>query len=448
MNTIINFCQSIKKQRGFKPISFSTVCEEIRNGKYADAVQYVRDTPRDENFDKEEKRRKRKLPSFQCSIGDDWSKHTGIICLDFDNVTDVEATKKSAMEIQFTLMCCTSPSNRGVKVFVRCTNAHKNSHKTMYAEIAKMYAWELKDLAPEGWDTQCVNQNRLCFYTYDPNLLTNPDCHAYKYKTQKKVKEEQKEKMAELRGYFDSTFFGDAATTETTQEQPQQEPQQETTQGEETPIESLVDDTGDESIRTMTRDTLERICELTDFDQRRTKLHLLARGIKFNLIRSELGNIQAIFDAWYSWNKDFFHSKEYAVSFSDFRNALKDAQKPLQTQGDTPYTNTLAKACEQAQGAIDGVCDDRIKEALSIRQKSQERLVILAKMMWVLSHNGKHSFFASHNDLGWYIDADRRVVIRMIQTLIDKGFLQVVKKGSCWTRKANDYRFLIDLKAV
>lgn len=144
-------------------LSVESALERIKSGKSKVLVDKVRS-----EIDKERANRlKQNLPSV-CFSGrfterkdDCLIEHSGLICLDFDDVEPI-AKKEKLSKLLFVYACWTSPSGNGVKALVKI--ADTTAHKEHFAA--------LKDLLPEI-DKSGVNVSRVCYESYDPDIYIN-----------------------------------------------------------------------------------------------------------------------------------------------------------------------------------------------------------------------------------------------------------------------------------
>jgi archaellum biogenesis ATPase FlaH len=100
----------------------------------------------------------------------DLIEHTGIICLDFDHISDLSGLKQKLLsdpEIE-TLLLFLSPSGDGYKWFVRIPK-NEFTH-VLYFEAIKNYIKITYDL---NVDSSCRNISRACFLSYDADAYLN-----------------------------------------------------------------------------------------------------------------------------------------------------------------------------------------------------------------------------------------------------------------------------------
>lgn len=96
--------------------------------------------------------------------------YSSFIHLDFDKLTpeQLETAKEIIAKIPYTFLCFVSPSGNGLKVFVE-VNTGMEHHEIAYQQVQKFYekATGLKA------DPSCKDITRLCFMSYDQQLIKN-----------------------------------------------------------------------------------------------------------------------------------------------------------------------------------------------------------------------------------------------------------------------------------
>ncbi len=109
-------------------------------------------------------------------------QHSGLICLDFDHLKDVEATFEQLKNDQYfdTLLLFRSPSGDGLKwviSFVDSFHRYGNDHES-YGEYQIRFFLSLYNYIFNHYDVEvdrrCRNLSRACFLPYDPDAYLNP----------------------------------------------------------------------------------------------------------------------------------------------------------------------------------------------------------------------------------------------------------------------------------
>ena len=95
-------------------------------------------------------------------------KHSGIMCLDFDNFPsekEMLEEKEGLTKDRYTYSVFVSPSGNGLKALVKIP-AEVENHKKFFNSLEKHYN-------SEYFDKTCKNVSRVCYESYDPLIYTN-----------------------------------------------------------------------------------------------------------------------------------------------------------------------------------------------------------------------------------------------------------------------------------
>ena len=127
---------------------------------------------------KEAKRFKAEAFDYACFSGTfatrndkDLVEHSGLICIDFDHVPDVEALFQRLLQDEYfeTQLLFRSPSGDGLK-WVIPIDITEGTHKSFYESIAAYIAYTYRiDV-----DINCSNVSRACFLCYDDRAYIYP----------------------------------------------------------------------------------------------------------------------------------------------------------------------------------------------------------------------------------------------------------------------------------
>ena len=102
-------------------------------------------------------------------------EYNGIICLDFDNVANVDDAKFQVSLLPYVWYCGLSSSGRGFYALVPTDNRDFNRHKLYFAALCK----EMEKLGLEV-DKQCSDITRLRFVSFDVHGYFNEGCEFYR----------------------------------------------------------------------------------------------------------------------------------------------------------------------------------------------------------------------------------------------------------------------------
>jgi hypothetical protein len=161
-------------------ISVEQALERIKKGKSKDAIAEIRT-----HFDKERADKlKANLPSV-CFSGKfkkdrqdaDLLEHSGFLILDFDQVSDLRDKQTEIINHDFVYACWVSPRNNGLKALVKIADGKK--HREHFASLQEIFP---------GIDKSGVNESRVCYESFDPDIYINAEAKPYKkIKTVEKV---------------------------------------------------------------------------------------------------------------------------------------------------------------------------------------------------------------------------------------------------------------------
>lgn len=106
-------------------------------------------------------------------------QHSRMICIDLDDLVDVESTKQLLIDDPYfeTLLLFRSPSGNGLKWFIPI-DLSKCDHKTWYIAI-RNYLMANYGLTEKQVDTSCQNVSRACFLSYDPDAYLKTELYEY-----------------------------------------------------------------------------------------------------------------------------------------------------------------------------------------------------------------------------------------------------------------------------
>ena len=167
-------------------IPVEQIVTEIKEGTYKSQILYLRKSLEQGKIEPYEKAKKSLLaftPSATFKGGrklDYLQNYNQIIVLDIDKVEQnkLKEIKQKAIELSTTFVAFISPSNNGLKLFIKVSTS-QDEHKDTYNMVKEFYEKELEiEIDKSGKDI-----TRLCFFSYDPEIYFNPNaeifnCHA------------------------------------------------------------------------------------------------------------------------------------------------------------------------------------------------------------------------------------------------------------------------------
>ena len=101
--------------------------------------------------------------------------HSGILCMDLDDIEDVEGLKQKLIDdINFvTLLLFRSPCGNGLKWFI-AIDINMYDHKTWFNAV-RNYLMATYGLTEKQVDKSCSNVSRACYMSYDPDAYINKE---------------------------------------------------------------------------------------------------------------------------------------------------------------------------------------------------------------------------------------------------------------------------------
>jgi len=161
-------------------VTIATSLERIKNGNQKSLIERVRGT---HSVDQQgnpipDKDAKRELPvvmysgKFSGRKDEDLTEHSGVIVLDFDHI-DVAHSKNALATDDYILACWVSPSGDGLKALVKVAQArkHRDHFRAIASYMDRQYGLEV--------DSTGQNESRLCFESYDPEIIINEDSKVF-----------------------------------------------------------------------------------------------------------------------------------------------------------------------------------------------------------------------------------------------------------------------------
>jgi hypothetical protein len=146
------------------------VLEKIKNGFFEDKINALRSqikgTPQHTAF-------KDALPyftpsgTFSSHKNENLTKHSGLICLDFDNICEIEKASILAQETPYTFASFISPSGNGLKILCKIS---PDKHEQSFYGLCGYYKRHLY-LEPD-YKVKAVFM--ACFVSSDAYLYHNP----------------------------------------------------------------------------------------------------------------------------------------------------------------------------------------------------------------------------------------------------------------------------------
>lgn len=165
----------IKVKKPTEVVDLAEVVGHIRSDRYAESIRSLRALPPEA-----QKLFKQDLDYYTFSgtftptrLAKNLYKHSGLICLDFDDLGDVETARMQFESDPYCLVCFVSPSGTGLKWI--CAVAQPERHTEAFADLGQYmfqtYGYRL--------DASGADVSRACFVSYDPAIYVNEQAEPY-----------------------------------------------------------------------------------------------------------------------------------------------------------------------------------------------------------------------------------------------------------------------------
>ncbi|MCD8268523.1 MAG: hypothetical protein LUD46_08760 [Parabacteroides sp.] len=155
--------------------------DDIRNGKYAPAVNRIR-TCMDQGDPETADALKKQLPAITISatygkqrLKEYMTAYNPLVILDFDELNPADLPRHIGLirEACYTVACWISPRGRGIKIIAYPAvgiETVTGNHPALYKQAKDWY----ERLLGVGADTSGGDAGRLCILSYDPMLYLSP----------------------------------------------------------------------------------------------------------------------------------------------------------------------------------------------------------------------------------------------------------------------------------
>jgi hypothetical protein len=172
----VSIYKNIKSVAPLKDTPVLKILESIRDGEYKQKVSNIRLETKKE----ERNKLKSQLPyvtfcgTFSTRSNSNLKSHSGLACLDFDDVEQLEYLRDSINEDSFTFSSFVSPSGDGLKVLVKIPMIdNNNDYQDYYVELIKHYS------KYHNLDEGTKDLARACYLSYDKDLFLNADSELF-----------------------------------------------------------------------------------------------------------------------------------------------------------------------------------------------------------------------------------------------------------------------------
>ena len=172
----VSIFKNIKSIAPVKDTSVLKILESIRSSEYKNRIGQIR-----VETDKAKRNElKSKMPyvtfcgTFTSRSNSNLKSHSGLACLDFDDVVNLDDLRKVINEDSFTFASFVSPSGDGLKVLVKIPQIdNNNDYQDYYVELIKHYS-KYHDL-----DEGTKDLARACYLSFDEDVFISSDSELF-----------------------------------------------------------------------------------------------------------------------------------------------------------------------------------------------------------------------------------------------------------------------------
>ena len=172
----VSIFKNIKSIAPVKDTSVLKILESIRSSEYKNRIGQIR-----VETDKAKRNElKSKMPyvtfcgTFTSRSNSNLKSHSGLACLDFDNVVNLDDLRKVINEDSFTFASFVSPSGDGLKVLVKIPQIdNNNDYQDYYVELIKHYS------KYHNLDEGTKDLARACYLSFDEDVFISSDSELF-----------------------------------------------------------------------------------------------------------------------------------------------------------------------------------------------------------------------------------------------------------------------------
>ncbi len=189
INDLKNINISVYKDAFQKRCNISNIYEElskIKNGYYKEQILKCRDCLNKGNIIEYKKQKKNLSAVTFSGIFKDSRKteelinYSKVLVIDIDNVDNrhIENIKHELFSFDFVFSCWLSPSGSGIKVLIKL-DSDSNYHKIAFDQVTE----QIESISKLEIDKSGSDLTRLCFVSYDENLLLKSGAKIFQINT-------------------------------------------------------------------------------------------------------------------------------------------------------------------------------------------------------------------------------------------------------------------------
>jgi hypothetical protein len=182
----ITYLPNIRQSAKHHTITIADYFALVRSGQHLALIEAYRNTKALSKDEQAEAKQRIPAVTISGTFRDNVSnanliQHSGLICIDFDAVEDVERLKSELAKDPYTFAALLSVSGNGLAALVKI---EPEQHLAAFEGLKSYYFKNYTQLI----DASCKNVSRLRFLSYDPLLYHNPESKTFKEYPKKAAK--------------------------------------------------------------------------------------------------------------------------------------------------------------------------------------------------------------------------------------------------------------------
>lgn len=169
-----SYFENLMNTNPVKDIDVNEFINMVRLGLFRNEIEELRKTG-DKSIKKSKLGAITTSGVFTKRNGESLVTHSGLIQIDFDDVSNLEDVKDNLCKDEFTHVCFVSPRGNGLKLIVKITPS-SDSHTNQFLALEEYY----KDNYDLNIDPACKDVSRAMLLSYDKDIFWNENSKRFK----------------------------------------------------------------------------------------------------------------------------------------------------------------------------------------------------------------------------------------------------------------------------
>lgn len=132
-------------------------------------------------------------------------KHSGLIALDLDGVSDIDELKNEVIQLPFVAYCGKSVSQTGLFAIIHIPESTIQEHKERFNALEKLFISNFG--ISEAFDTSVKDISRCRFVSFDADAYFNHDADVYTGILKESIREQEASVKPQQKQYHRPTYF-------------------------------------------------------------------------------------------------------------------------------------------------------------------------------------------------------------------------------------------------